>query len=430
MSDSILLCTVGGSHQPILKAIEQHKPACVHFFCTDKDPESGKPGSITQVTGEGKCIKAAPGDEKPTLPNIPTQSGLGKSQFTYSLIPADDLDSAWSEIYTTIDRIKEQHPGVPLIADYTGGTKTMSAALVYAALERDDVHLHLVTGARSDLSRVAAGTEQGMMASVDRMRLHRAMKPHLNAWSRFAYREAAEGLANIPPIQVNAAGKTQLSRARNLSQAFALWDAFDHKGALKLAEHYKSQLARCYPGVIPALCLLTKEDAKSKPMLLFDLWRNAQRRAVQRRYDDAVARVYRLLEWTAQWQLRCRLDVDTADFPRERLPSDMAIHTGQDGKCRLGLWSAWQVIKADADMAGAAQQFIQTQEDKLKDLLNIRNSSILAHGFQPVRDADWQKMQRWMEGHFLGLLRELASEIGLKKPLEQLPTEFRTEPQA
>ena len=40
-----------------------------------------------------------------------------------------------------------------------------------------------------------------------------------------------------------------------------------------------------------------------------DLWRNAERRAVQGRYDDAVARCYRMVEWTAQWLLRTRCNV-------------------------------------------------------------------------------------------------------------------------
>ncbi len=38
MTSPILLCTVGGSHQPILTAIRERRPAFVLFFCTDKDP--------------------------------------------------------------------------------------------------------------------------------------------------------------------------------------------------------------------------------------------------------------------------------------------------------------------------------------------------------------------------------------------------------
>jgi len=282
-----------------------------------------------------------------------------------------------------------------------------------------------VTGARVDLVRVAAGTERAMMASVARLQLDRAMAPYLNAWGRFAYREAANGLENLP-ITVNDADSTKLQLALNLSRTLAQWDDFDHAGALKLLQPYGSRVAHCYPNLIPALHYLTHEgNEKCEPMRLFDLWLNAQRRAVQGRYDDAVARVYRLLEWTAQWQLRRRLDFDTADFSRERLPKGMAMQPDRDGKFRLGLWSAWQVVKADAGMAGPAQMFIKEQENKLKDLLAMRNFSILAHGFQPVPAADWHKIQQWVARYFLPLLRDLASEAGFKRLPEQLPTEFR-----
>ena len=68
----VLLCTVGGSHEPILHAIKSVAPEYVCFFCTEGDPQIGQRGSDVQVVGEGKVIKAKPKNEKPTLPNIPT----------------------------------------------------------------------------------------------------------------------------------------------------------------------------------------------------------------------------------------------------------------------------------------------------------------------------------------------------------------------
>ena len=53
----------------------------------------------------------------------------------------------------------------------------MTAALVCAALERDDIELQLIAGARPNLIRVEDGTERAMTASVARLRLDRAMAP-------------------------------------------------------------------------------------------------------------------------------------------------------------------------------------------------------------------------------------------------------------
>ena len=135
MSDIVLLCTVGGAHQPILKAIESTMPRHVCFFCTDRDPETGKPGSIVQVTGKDAVIKAHHRDNKPTLPNIPTQAGLPDESFETRIVPADDLDGAYLAMRTAVAELVCRHPGAQFVADYTGGTKTMTAALTCVALE-------------------------------------------------------------------------------------------------------------------------------------------------------------------------------------------------------------------------------------------------------------------------------------------------------
>ena len=42
-------------------------------------------------------------------------------------------------------------------------------------------------------------------------------------------------------------------------------------------------------------------------------------------------------------------------------PADVDGQPDRDGKIKLGLWNAWQVVKTEADMAGQAQQFIREQ---------------------------------------------------------------------
>ena len=424
MSNPILLCTVGGAHQPILRAIESTSPRYVCFFCTDRDPGTGKPGSIVQVTGKGSVIKTSSGDAGPTLPNLPAQARLDAEHFEARTIPADDLDGAFFAMRDAAAELAERFPGARFIADYTGGTKTMTAALVCAALERDDVELQLIAGARPNLSRVEDGTEQAMAASVARLRLDRAMAPYLDAWRRFAYHEAAEGLDGIRIAAGNPDG-AWLGFARSLSRALARWDDFDHGGALELIDTYASRVAPRFPQMLPALRLLAKaneNDKRHEPARLFDLWLNAERRAKQGRFDDAVARWYRLVEWTAQWQLRTVLGADTADFPQDLLPSDADTTPGRDGKIRIGLWQAWQVV--EHRLPGPAQVFIAGHGRELRDLLDLRNSSILAHGFRPVGAADWRRVDSWTQARFLPVLQALALVAGLKSKPSQLPTEL------
>jgi hypothetical protein len=73
MTSSILLITVGGSHQPIATAIRSLEPDRTIFICSD-----GSKGSQSQVLRTGKPCEVRRGMEVvERLPNIPTQVGLG-----------------------------------------------------------------------------------------------------------------------------------------------------------------------------------------------------------------------------------------------------------------------------------------------------------------------------------------------------------------
>ena len=421
--DCVLLCTVGGSPQPVLSAINSKKPTFVCFFATGKDPVSGKPGSREQL--EGKVIKAKPSATKPTLPNIPAQTGLSQEQWEVREIPSDDLDGAFMVMRRAIGELSERFPDADLVADYTGGTKSMTAALVCAVLE-SDVTLQLVVGARTNLDRVSDGTEQAVAASIDGVRLERRMAPYLGAWRRFAYREAERGLERIT-VAVNSPDRPRLQRARSLSRVFALWDDFDHDGAwaaLEASPACKGFVASSFPELLPALQRLTHDpadDASVEPARLFDLWLNAERRADQGRFDDAVARWYRLIEWTAQWLIHIKLDANTADLRRELLPPGMEVEPDAKGQIKVGLTKAWQTVAHHVQ--GPARNFFKHQGPRLIGLLERRSQSILAHGFKPVNEAHWRELACWTESHFLPVFRELALEAGVERDPPQLPTE-------
>ena len=108
--------------------------------------------------------------------------------------------------------------------------------------------------------------------------------------------------------------------------------------ALECLEPYRPRIGASWTPLLAALKRLTTEDETQEPARLFDLWRNAERRAAQGRYDDAVARVYRLLEWSAQWLLRSRCGIDTGDVSPERVPPGMITH---DPTARAKSRSIW-----------------------------------------------------------------------------------------
>lgn len=415
----ILICTVGGSHEPILTAIRQTGPDFVCFLCSGKDPATGKPGSDIQITGKGKIIKEKSQDEKPTLPNIPTQARLSEEAYQIVRIPADDLGQAFRLIRDALIDLSQRFPEGHFLADYTGGTKTMTAALVTAALESDAVELQLVTGSRADLIKVRSGMESATPVDVESIRTERAMAPYVAAWKRFAYGEAAKGLASLqPPRDLSLAARLRL--LRDLSRALDAWDRFDHRAALDLFNVYESRIGQAAPELLGTLKILTGESPKQEPMRLFDLWRNAQRRAAQGRYDDAVARLYRLLEWTAQWLLRTQCGVETGNVSPDQVPEDMHLRPNWKGQLVAGLYEAWDLLEKRTQ--GEAASFIREHRERLRDHIRMRNESIFGHGFEPIDEEGWNAFSNWIETAVIPMLQAEAAKVGLNRAPPQLPS--------
>ncbi len=389
------------------------------FICSGKDPATGKPGSDTQILGKGNIIKKSPKDDKLTLPNIPTQAGLREDQFELVEVLADDLGQAFEKISAALLILSKRFPNGRFLADYTGGTKTMTAALVTAALESDAVELQLVTGSRTDLVKVRSGMESAIPANVERIRLERAMAPYIAAWRRFSYGEAAQGLASLPsPRDTELAAK--LRTLRDLSKAFDAWDRFDHASALDSLEAYRPKIGQALAPYFNSIKMLVTKSPAQEPARLFDLWRNAQRRAAQGRYDDAVARVYRLLEWSAQWLLRKHCGIDTSDVPADRLPEGMNLAANREGKLQAPLFAAWELVERLT--TGPASQFAKEHRERMRDRIKVRNHSILAHGFTPVNKAEWTVFADWIEKQMIPMLLDEAAELKLRGAPLQLPT--------
>ena len=422
MHTTVLFCTVGGSHQPIVTAIRDTQPTYVVFLCTDRDPATGQPGSRVQVEGKGNVIKARREDPGATLPNIPAQTGLAPDAFEVQTVAADDLDNVVAQALLAMTDLRARFPGARLLADYTGGTKTMTAGLVMATLECDDVELRLVTGARGNLEQVHEGSQRSVQATVEEVRLRRAMAPFLAAWARHGYAEAAQGLSSLPTPRSSRL-LAELQIARELSAALDAWDRFDHIQALSTLAMYGPRIGQRAGTYRTFLQMLTApdDDPRREPAQLLDLWLNALRRAAQGRYDDAVARTYRLLEWTAQWLLRDQVGIDTGDVPLERIPEGMTLSQNRAGRWQAGLAAAWQLVAAHVE--GPAQTFAVAESGRMLDHLTTRNGSILAHGYTPVTEGDWQRFRAWTEDAFLPMLQLAAAAKGIRLQPAQLPAE-------
>jgi len=111
-------------------------------------------------------------------------------------------------------------------------------------------------------------------------------------------------------------------------------------------------------------------------------------------YDDAVARLYRATELYAQFVLR-RRDIYTADISEDTLSQLPEAHrkrleSKQDakGKLAIGLFESYELLSGLNEPIGQVWERYKAQ---VNDVIQYRNLSWLAHGFEPVSREQYVK---------------------------------------
>jgi CRISPR-associated protein (TIGR02710 family) len=126
-----------------------------------------------------------------------------------------------------------------------------------------------------------------------------------------------------------------------------------------------------------------KKGGETEPYYIADLLNNAERRAEESKYDDAVARLYRTIELIAQYKLRRDYRIDASNAEVEKIPPQLLQkwNIPRDQKTiKLALNSSYELLDSLGDPLGQRYK----NDRKLKDLLSKRNMSILAHGQTPI----------------------------------------------
>ncbi|MFW6296038.1 MAG: hypothetical protein ACOC04_02485 [Halothece sp.] len=191
---TVLIITVGGSPQPIVTAIRTLQPDRAIFLCS-----TGSKGSLSQVIGEGTPCEIRRGTEViDRLPNIPTQAGLGdkfeRDRDVFPINEPDDLSECYTQASSAIQDVRKDSGNIQIMADYTGGTKTMSVGLAMAGLDHQ-VTLYLTTGNRTNTIKVERGelTGQATIAPIIAQRTLEQLLP--TALSQYDYSAAPTSLS-------------------------------------------------------------------------------------------------------------------------------------------------------------------------------------------------------------------------------------------
>lgn len=325
--------------------------------------------------------------------------------------------NALDTCYAAFDRIIAEilESGVApsdISADFTRGTKVMSAALVLAATRRGIHELRYIEGDRVD-GTVVPGSERirdfRPVTVLAERRLDRA-RDVLCAGNP----AAVHGILGESSLEQEGWNPDQLRSAaacRALADFISAWDRLDYKAAQALAGKWQALPAGWRDlsppdAVLDWVADLSREvDRGDLPAmarrcqhLAVDLTANAERAIAGGRFEDALVRCYRVLELVGQARL-FRHGYDSENIPcgDPQVEAYLQQLTGKndkarqtelpkaraDGTCSFARLHAARFLKHLGDPI--SRQLLKAAEvshdgASLKD----RNVSILIHGYAAV----------------------------------------------
>lgn len=380
----LLICTLGGSPEPLVASIRHWKPARVLFLPSDdtrKDVET-----IIQVPG-----LLVPG----TWDVMVVGDAQDFNQCVRRMRSLDETVRIW----------REKGPAYDVIVDFTGGTKCMSAALSVTS-RGWPCQFSYVGGTertKDGTGIVVSGKERMLVAQNPWNALgYQAIADASLLFDQHAFTPAVRLLEQARRAADDESIKRILSTFHQLCEGYGLWDRFQHKDALVRIEHVLKNATDLQVALgeirFETVIRDIKENERSlrrimeKPRsraMVADLLANANRRKREARYDDGVARLYRAIESLAQLALAERHGIsDTGKMDLDRVPESLRERwrgRAESGKLRLGLQDDYELLDALGDETGKAFKEFELHEHE-RSPLTSRNQSILAHGFEPVRE--------------------------------------------
>lgn len=402
-----LLITVGGSHQPIVTSIKTLEPDRVVFICSN---DTNAKGSYVMVEADGNvCTEPPPSPQVPTnlpeavnpkhwrltycgppnLPSIPKLTNLPEGKYEVVRVDPDDPSDCFVKILHRLREIYQSDATAEVYADYTGGTKSMTAGLFAAALEDCRVKIRLVTGPRSDLHKITVG-ECLLPAKVAAIQSARVRDKIDLLISRYYYAAASQVLQSS---LVDLCEEPADIKLLNALKAFDAWDRFDYANAYNLlTKALRGQLASKYAPVLSRLQSVPGGvcSDSSGYLLVKDLLANAARRAEQGRYEDAIARHYRAVELTAQIWLSTGHNIQTSNVTYDAIPDSLPWKSDakDSGSLKVGLLRAWELAAA-VDNGNKISQLWAKWQERVLSAISRRNEGLMAHGMTPASEGSY-----------------------------------------
>ena len=424
-----LIMSVGTSYEPLVQDIQLLQPGRILFLYTEKT----------------ECI----------LDKVVKYCGLDAVRYSKREVNGTDPLDIYREIKAAY--LKWDRPDKMYI-DFTGGTKSMSAA---AAMAGAVISVQLIyigsTQYLTDFRKPKPGSEtlyfiSNPMEIFGDLEIEKAFV----LFDKYNYAGARKKLEELKESVPTPDIRQQLSFVYKLALAYEHWDALEFPEAYAAMCSLTHDLTRdsrlnrdfLMMDFLPALkkqeAILKQLDELSvilkKKMnmevlkeknyivpLMFTMYVNAEIRGKQEKYDMAALLLYRLLEMIEQRRLAVynlyasQMDYAEMVYNTERQPQFKGVSADERlrllketvGAIRKELFPGRKVSTYLPEQISLLDGFILLQAlndqisevkegrplDKLKRIrskVSLRNNSIFAHGFGPVSEADFVRFRSFV----------------------------------
>ncbi len=381
-----ILTSVGGSPAPIIHIIHQHKPEHLWFFCSYDSRKI-----VEDILKEVK-------KDNDYFPNV---RFIEVEQF-------ETLGPCYLELRKKIPELLKEHRVNPeeVLVDYTGGTKTMSAALVLAAMER--FYNFSYVGGKERLNNglgvVIDGKERWIYQQNPWQEFAiRDIERAIYLWNNYLFEAAAKILWDISK---KVPAKLRFEAIAEFVTGTEERNRFNFNKAIKHFKAANSKLPSLFYdrndfGLIDfvknSLQICQECSNRNEYVVLRELLDNSLRTAKQGRYDDATARIYRAMELQVQIWLKEKTDgafksgrftEDISKLP-EPLKNQEFCKPDRKNQIKLALTNCILALNALGDKR--VEKIIEDMNQRGEKsnwygAIELRNSSILAHGLRPVTE--------------------------------------------
>jgi len=283
-----------------------------------------------------------------------------------------------------------------IAVDYTSGTKSMSAALVSAALAKKIGSINYVFGERGEGGRVKSGTERRSSLSPNKIFSLDILNKAIDYFNSYRFSTCLE-LLNSFEFHPDFNEKANI--LFKLTSLFDHWDKFNFNAAFEESKKINHEELKLF-------CIKDKFEKYYQPLLyklksenesyerILDLLGNANRRASEGKYDDAIARLYRTLEMVGQIEFFKEFKCSTSDVKIENIPETFRADINQnylnkkDGKIKIPLFGTYDLLNKIGNKVGI---LFNEKRNDIEKVLSLRNKSILAHGNVPLNKQHFQE---------------------------------------